>query len=300
MAGSPDISARLQLREKLDPTSSRAFYEVEDAPGIRSDAANTLLSELQLYLSGDLEGLSFLIAGHRGAGKTTLVWQVGRKLLQIGRNRGRAERPLMVPLNGPRLLPAGPGPREMNGADKPQGENDEAPPSEVQIEQIDNDVDRALIEFAVGLCIQLAKTMARGFRDRIREREHLFSSRELQRRYELAAGLVRSRYNFRQDLTIQLAIEMLLEHPDVDAQLRVEPEFRRFVHDALYYPTRCWADRGDDSIDLGDDGYLAFKQYLRESEVDVSTTTRLRKTTNAVIRCGSRVQRSRPACRTSS
>ncbi len=39
-----------------------------------SPEAETLKETLRAYYRGELEGQSFLIAGHRGAGKTTLVW----------------------------------------------------------------------------------------------------------------------------------------------------------------------------------------------------------------------------------
>src|ERR1700753_3071769 len=69
-----------------------------------SSAYRTLSRELLLYCQGRINGRSFLISGHRGAGKTTLVAAV----VQEARSRGSFGgilRPLLVPLNGTVLLP---------------------------------------------------------------------------------------------------------------------------------------------------------------------------------------------------
>ena len=66
-----------------------------------------LCNELERYVSGEVSGRSFLISGHRGAGKTTIVLNAveatSRKFLGGGR-------PLFVPLHGPDLLPSLPEP----------------------------------------------------------------------------------------------------------------------------------------------------------------------------------------------
>jgi len=45
-------------------------------PFLTSSAAQALTEDLKRYLRGDIEGRSFLIAGHRGAGKTSTVLRV--------------------------------------------------------------------------------------------------------------------------------------------------------------------------------------------------------------------------------
>lgn len=85
-----------------------------------SEAFTRLLRDLRLYVRDEISGRSFLIAGHRGAGKTTTVVQAVRHLrndllsraadpdsASIGR-RFRLQRPLIVKLVGKSLLEAPP------------------------------------------------------------------------------------------------------------------------------------------------------------------------------------------------
>ncbi|WP_454643096.1 hypothetical protein [Bradyrhizobium liaoningense] len=86
---------------------------------IKSRAYDTLLRELTRYVKGEVPGRSFLIAGHRGAGKTSLVRQVVEDLNRTiitkaveattSRDRDQSrmldqQRPLLVKLHGPSLL----------------------------------------------------------------------------------------------------------------------------------------------------------------------------------------------------
>ena len=83
---------------------------------IRSQAYFSLTRALGRYLGEEVLGRSFLIAGHRGSGKTTVVSRVvedvGRSVLEPlikGPATGkpaRARRPFMVKLHGPSLLAA--------------------------------------------------------------------------------------------------------------------------------------------------------------------------------------------------
>lgn len=86
---------------------------------IKSKAYDTLLRELTRYVKGEVPGRSFLIAGHRGAGKTSLVRQVvedlNRAIIDKAVEAAKSkdgdkdrmfdqERPLLVKLHGPSLL----------------------------------------------------------------------------------------------------------------------------------------------------------------------------------------------------
>jgi hypothetical protein len=86
---------------------------------IKSKAYDTLLRELTRYVKGEVPGRSFLIAGHRGAGKTSLVRQVVEDLNRAiitkaveaatARDGDKSrmldqQRPLLVKLHGPSLL----------------------------------------------------------------------------------------------------------------------------------------------------------------------------------------------------
>ncbi|MCG8460072.1 MAG: hypothetical protein MI919_27635 [Holophagales bacterium] len=68
----------------------------------KSDVYRQLRSELTRYVKGEVQGRSYLIAGHRGAGKTTLVRHV---VHDVSEDLGREGfRPLLVRLQGPELL----------------------------------------------------------------------------------------------------------------------------------------------------------------------------------------------------
>jgi hypothetical protein len=88
---------------------------------IRSRTYDTFTRELGRYVSGEVTGRSFLIAGHRGAGKTSLVRQAVEDLnyriiydayqAAIGDARSPSiprtfdlQRPLLVKLHGPSLI----------------------------------------------------------------------------------------------------------------------------------------------------------------------------------------------------
>ena len=65
------------------------------------------------------------------------------------------------------------------------------------------------------------------------------------------------------DLTFQVGIELTLAQDEVEQVLQDRPEFRRLVHDAIYYLSRRWIE-GAEEIDLTDAGYNAFRTYLEE------------------------------------
>jgi len=71
--------------------------------------------------------------------------------------------------------------------------------------------------------------------------------------------------SYRIDVTIQVAVEVELEREECRRRLEVDPEFRRLVHDALYYPSWSW--RRSEVLDLTDAGKPAFARYL-ESRMD--------------------------------
>lgn len=76
----------------------------------RSDEYRRLYRDLERYSNGQILGRSYLIAGHRGSGKTMLVHKAIEDLLRNSLNESR--RPLFVRLHGPDLLP----PLKENGA----------------------------------------------------------------------------------------------------------------------------------------------------------------------------------------
>lgn len=82
-------------------------------------------------------------------------------------------------------------------------------------------------------------------------KRHLGFLRSADGTVSLAPGVVRTSLGYRFDVMIQLAIEMLLEQPDMRRRLDRQPEFRRLVYDALYLPSRVWAD-GTEELDVSD------------------------------------------------
>ena len=107
-------------------------------PFMASEAYRVLLTEMRRYVREEVAGRAFLISGHRGAGKTTLVQRVvddlGDELFRDLTKTSfpsptpqalarRPQRPLLVKLHGPSLL-ADELPRP-GGGEKPK----EAPPS---------------------------------------------------------------------------------------------------------------------------------------------------------------------------
>ena len=72
---------------------------------VESSASRVLRQELQRYCEGKITGRSFLIAGHRGAGKTTLVAKAFMEVLREAEEEATMLRPLFIPLHGPSLFP---------------------------------------------------------------------------------------------------------------------------------------------------------------------------------------------------
>ena len=68
-----------------------------------SDSYRRLYRDLRRYTTGQIQGRSYLIAGHRGSGKSMLVYKVIEDLLRDSLDR--PQRPLFVRLHGPDLLP---------------------------------------------------------------------------------------------------------------------------------------------------------------------------------------------------
>jgi len=100
----------VKIHSLLDPLGDRARNKERDNTTepvllIGSDAATLLTSELRRYCRGEITGRSFLVAGHRGSGKTTLTGQAFLDVLGECRNQNLPTRPLYVLLHGPNLFP---------------------------------------------------------------------------------------------------------------------------------------------------------------------------------------------------
>lgn len=96
------MSEKVRLDFGAEPLSPNAkTYQIKLAD---SEASSTLSSELQRYCNGDSSGRSFLIAGHRGSGKTTLVHKAVQEAIKSYENQALQRRPFLVNLHGPDLL----------------------------------------------------------------------------------------------------------------------------------------------------------------------------------------------------
>ncbi len=95
----------MRIRDSVDPLSDEGRRESTKVIIARSETLRVLQYELDRYCNHEIQGRSFLIAGHRGAGKTTLVSDALRECL-VAQPKGKAMRPLPIFLYGPALLEA--------------------------------------------------------------------------------------------------------------------------------------------------------------------------------------------------
>jgi len=94
----------IRLKEVAEPLSP-VSAELPENPGIESDAERILVRDLERYCRGQMKGRSFLISGHRGAGKTTLVKRAVENVRRHRDERGSHVQLLLVEVNGPTLFP---------------------------------------------------------------------------------------------------------------------------------------------------------------------------------------------------
>ncbi|HEY5724275.1 MAG TPA: hypothetical protein VIT45_18340 [Allosphingosinicella sp.] len=166
-------------------------WRLPGEPAFANSRAFELLSrDLKRYVLDEVAGRSFLIAGHRGAGKTSTVTHAIRRLrsdilsasvdpdrLPTGR-RGRLQRPMMVKLVGQALLAEPPRIKEIENlqdapADEEEGEDsdpadppapgeDEGEAGEGKPEKGDT-AGNALVHITIALYRALAAEIAEGF-----------------------------------------------------------------------------------------------------------------------------------------
>ncbi|MGD0990623.1 MAG: hypothetical protein ABR874_22690 [Candidatus Sulfotelmatobacter sp.] len=94
----------------------------KDKPPVLAKSAEyrRLYRDLERYTTGQISGRSYLIAGHRGSGKTMLVHKAIEDVLRD--SQGRDHRPVFVRLHGPDLLP-----REREKADSTENGGKKSP-----------------------------------------------------------------------------------------------------------------------------------------------------------------------------
>jgi hypothetical protein len=103
----------IRLKELPDPltdASRESLAARRSQPTLsgyaESAASRTLLREIRRYASGEASGRSFLIAGHRGAGKSTMI-RIAVEQAQEAAREGQLELwPILISLHGPDILDA--------------------------------------------------------------------------------------------------------------------------------------------------------------------------------------------------
>ncbi len=116
----------------------------------QSDAGRVLRLELTRYCRGELHGRSFLIAGHRGSGKTTLVADALDKVLRLSRRSDEGLlRPLPIFLHGPSLF---------------ESDADESPP---ESQRPAAQANAALKQIILGIHRAVVKEFGRAYRARL-------------------------------------------------------------------------------------------------------------------------------------
>jgi hypothetical protein len=157
----------ITIRERPEVFTEASLLDSEPPLLIGSNAVGLLTHELRRYCRREVSGRSFLIAGHRGAGKTTLVLNACQEVLKKFRKRDddRFLRPLLVMLQGPNLLPndedelpvaedAG----KKDTAQQDSAKKDSAPKKIGAMENV-------LRQITLGLYRALAREISQAFRD---------------------------------------------------------------------------------------------------------------------------------------
>ena len=164
------------IREGVDPLSRESFESPSDSVLVHapSEAGRLLRQELERYCAGQLNGRSFLIAGHRGAGKTTMVAAaLDSTLRKVREKQPKWLQPLPVFLHGPGLFAPSPTRRA-------------AP-------ELAEQAKDALVQVILGLHRAGVGAFVRGYRDRLKEpgqrafptRAHWGDAAELAAQFEI-------------------------------------------------------------------------------------------------------------------
>jgi hypothetical protein len=92
----------LILNRNVDPLTPAS--ETVAAQVIQSNGMAQLVREMIRYARGEMTGRSYLVAGHRGVGKTTMVRKAFELMTTQLKNENVRMRPLYVELHGPDLV----------------------------------------------------------------------------------------------------------------------------------------------------------------------------------------------------
>jgi hypothetical protein len=150
-----------------------------DQPGrpafVRSHVYEVLVRELNRFLTGEVRGRSFLISGHRGSGKTSLVLRAVDDLSAVVSLENRPQRPLLVKLHGPSLISMRRAEDTSREATEKSSSNesvetlsDKSQPSAVPIREASDAsaAQQVLIQITIALYRALSAEIARCYRRR--------------------------------------------------------------------------------------------------------------------------------------
>lgn len=100
----------IRIRRTPEPLSEQSSKPGDEGLvyTAQSSASRILKQEMRRYCDGHIQGRSFLIAGHRGAGKTTMVSDVLTSVIKLSQTGEVSLRLLPVMLHGPSLFRAMP------------------------------------------------------------------------------------------------------------------------------------------------------------------------------------------------
>jgi hypothetical protein len=161
----------IRVLDSPEPLSRSSL--AEECVLIESHAFRVLSEDMRRYCRGRIAGRSFLISGHRGAGKTTLVASAFLEARRISQGDPSMRRPLLVQLNGPGLLPdVKPRPAAQAsivwdtsaGAAASTSQKDEPPKHG---DTVDAEAQSALEQITLCLYRALAREAATSFRERV-------------------------------------------------------------------------------------------------------------------------------------
>lgn len=159
----------LRIRESPEPLSPASYDLAQECVLVDSDAYRLLVQELRRYCRREVTGRSFLISGHRGSGKTTLV---SNAFLEVWKESERSlsrVRPLLVQLHGPNLLPdpelLGGGRTGFSEGREGDGKGEDEPETPTG----ESDAFLALKQITLSLHRALVKEVAAAYRKRVLE-----------------------------------------------------------------------------------------------------------------------------------
>ena len=198
----------LQFQQAWTPETPAGDWNLPGKPAFaESRSFERLLHDLGKYVRDEVAGRSFLIAGHRGAGKTATVAEAIRRLRadrlrnaadeapSLGR-RHRLQRPLMVKLVGQSLIAPPPRQQEIEAQRRAKqeqpaaaadgaGAGDAAEPDPAAPARPPDQVENALVHITIALYRAFATEVALGFATHAAA----YAERDRDDRLELASQL---------------------------------------------------------------------------------------------------------------